>query len=570
VEVAAVAGSPYVDEGLVNDQEYAYAVVAVDGHGNRSAESAQARATPTDLTAPTAPTGLSGERDGPVVRLSWTPNPEPDVVEYVVVRDGTEVGTTTGTAYVDEPGDDADHAYALVAVDGHGNRSPLGGLVVVVAQRTEPTTTPAEGAGESGGLAASGDGRWVVVGTRARRDPADTNTAYELHLVDRRTGAARRIAPLPAGATGATDPTNAAAPAVSDDGRYVALATTAALVPGDTNGRADAYRLDTSSGTWALASVPVGGRVGTTAGTVLQTGTSVSATSPTVVLSGDGDLVLFYSARADLVAGDTNGAVDVFAKRMSTGEVVRVSATATGGNLPRTATGPALALTPDGRVAVFPATAASGPAVLYRKVLAGPGAGEVRVLSSVVVAGATTEYGVFRDAGDVAVSDDGRYVALVTAAKVGTSTPGASWSTGLAYRLDTATGALVALGTGQRTAWEHQVELDPTGRYAFWSTAAPAVAEDVNGHTDHYRRDLGDGTAGAVVLVTADAQGAPAPAGAGPTGSVTPAEYGRVLAASGDRVLVTTSQPLQPGDVNRRRDLYARDLGTGTVGSPLG
>ena len=148
-----------------------------------------------------------------------------------------------------------------------------------------------------------------------------------------------------------------------------------------------------------------------------------------------------------------------------------------------------------------------------------------------------------------------------------TSSPGQAWSTGLAYRVDTVTGAVVPLGSGQTTVWEHQVELDPTGRYAFFATAAAALPVDGNGHTDHYRRDLEGGVAGSLVLVTADAAGR---ATTGPTGAITPAEYGRLLALTGDRVLVTTSQPLSATDANRVRDLYTKDLVTGAVGVGVG
>ncbi len=132
--------------------------------------------------------------------------------------------------------------------------------------------------------------------------------------------------------------------------------------------------------------------------------------------------------------------------------------------------------------------------------------------------------------------------------------------------MDTVTGAVVPLGTGQTTVWEHLVELDPTGRHAF-STAAAALPADTNGHTDHYRRDLDGGVPGPLVLVTADASGRPT---TGPTGAITPAEYGRVLAVTGDRVLVTTSQQLSASDVYRLRDLYTKDLRTGAVGVGLG
>ncbi|WP_448620960.1 fibronectin type III domain-containing protein [Geodermatophilus sp. URMC 65] len=70
VEIATPAGSTYTDPGLANDSTYAYALVAVDAHGKRSG-SATASATPTDLTPPPAPTGVTGVDTvtGAVVRL---------------------------------------------------------------------------------------------------------------------------------------------------------------------------------------------------------------------------------------------------------------------------------------------------------------------------------------------------------------------------------------------------------------------------------------------------------------------------------------------------------------------
>jgi hypothetical protein len=280
-----------------------------------------------------------------------------------------------------------------------------------------------------------------------------------------------------------------------------------------------------------------------------------------VALSGDGGLVFFYSGRSDLVPGDTNGVVDLFAKRMSDGTVTRVSTTATGANLAGAATGPALAVTPDGRYVLFPSASSTGVTLLYRKDLT---TGALAVVSQVTAAGRTTQYAVHRDAGDVALSDDGRYAALVTTSRITTTTPTATASTGLAYRVEVATGAAVAMGSGQLTTWEHQVELDPTGRWGFFTTAAAELAGDTDGHTDAYRRDL---SGGGLVLVTADAAGR---CTSGPATAVGPAEYGRVTAVTGGAVLVTTSQALLPADTNKVRDLYAKDLATGAVGSPLG
>jgi hypothetical protein len=155
---------------------------------------------------------------------------------------------------------------------------------------------------------------------------------------------------------------------------------------------------------------------------------------------------------------------------------------------------------------------------------------------------------------------------VVTAARITTATPATIGSTGLAYRVDTTTGNALALGAGQQTVWEHQVALDPTGRYAFFATSAAELAADTNGHTDHYRRDLAGGVSGPLLLVTTDASGVVT---AGPVGSIAPTEYGRLIAVTGDRVVVTTSQALVSADTNRLRDLYEKDLVSGTVSSSL-
>ncbi|RBY95954.1 hypothetical protein DQ237_12550 [Blastococcus sp. TF02-8] len=656
VEIATVTGTSYVDTGVADGVSYTYALVAVDSQGSRSPQSATASAGPTDTTPPASPTGLAAVAGEDRVTLSWSANPEPDLAGYRVLRDGVEIATVTGTGYTDTGRTvGVTYTYALVAVDTHGNRSGSSAAVpatprdmapapptgvtatpgdrravvawtppadtdvvgyrvlaedgTVVASATAPAdriavkdlangttyrftvvavdagghvsapsaqvpVTPASppvpvlGAGESGGLAVSADGRKVVVGTRERLEASDTNTAYELYLIDRQAGTSRRLAPLPPSATGASDPTNGSAPAISADGRTVVLATTASLVPADTNTVTDVYRFDVATSAWSLVSTTPDGRVSsTTAGAVLQTGSSVYATSAPVVVSADGDLVLFYSARSDLVAGDTNGVVDLFAKRLSSGAVTRVSTTTAGGNLTGAATGPALEITPDGRYALFPATTSTGTVLLYRKTLTGTGAGELVVASTVSSRGGPVQFPVYRDAGDISISDDGRYVGLVTSSRITTTNPAATGTVGLAYRVDLMTSTALALGDGQQTVWEHQVELDPTGRYAFYATAAAAVAADTNGHTDHYRRDLAGNAVGPLVLVTADADGRPT---TGPVGSVAPSEYGRLTALTGDRVVVTTSQALVSADTNRLRDLYLKDLGTGVASSPLG
>ena len=125
VQVVALSGTTFVDAGLTNDTTYSYTLAAVDTHGNRSADSPPVTATPTDLAAPAAPTGLGAVRGDGRVDLSWTANTEPDVATYRVLRDGVEVATVAGTAYSDTGRtNDVTYTYRLVAVDTHGNRSP--------------------------------------------------------------------------------------------------------------------------------------------------------------------------------------------------------------------------------------------------------------------------------------------------------------------------------------------------------------------------------------------------------------------------------------------------------------
>jgi chitodextrinase len=144
VEVATVTGTTYLDPGLVNDRTYTYTLVAVDGHGNRSATSAGVQVTPTDLTPPAAPAGLTAVRGDGQVTLSWTANAETDLASYRVLRDGVEVATVTGaTAYTDTRlVNDTPYRYTLAAVDTHGNRSISSAAVTATPHELDAPAPP--------------------------------------------------------------------------------------------------------------------------------------------------------------------------------------------------------------------------------------------------------------------------------------------------------------------------------------------------------------------------------------------------------------------------------------------
>lgn len=92
--------------------------------------------------------------------------------------------------------------------------------------------------------------------------------------------------------------------AMSADGRRVAFAATAAnVVPGDTNAQPDAFVRDRWLGTVSRQSVA-------TAGTQANNETRI------VTISGEGRHIAFSSSATNLVAGDTNGVLDVFVRDM--------------------------------------------------------------------------------------------------------------------------------------------------------------------------------------------------------------------------------------------------------------
>jgi len=107
-------------------------------------------------------------------------------------------------------------------------------------------------------------------------------------------------------------------PSISDDGRYVAFESEASnLVPGDTNGGGDVFVHDRQTGA-------------TTRVSVSSTGEQANDSSGAAAISGDGRYVAFYSYASNLVAGDTNGMVDIFVHDRQTGSTTRVSVDSSG------------------------------------------------------------------------------------------------------------------------------------------------------------------------------------------------------------------------------------------------
>ena len=164
----------------------------------------------------------------------------------------------------------------------------------------------------------SGDGARVIfsapsnsVGNGAQSlVPGDTNLAADIYIKTLATGGVIRVSDSAAGEIGNG---LSLTPVLSPDGTKAAFATDATnLFPGDTNGHRDIVIKDLATGVVTQVSVNAAGVEG-------------DGDSNAPVFSPDGTKVAFVSTATNLVAGDTNGAMDVFVKDLVTGVVTRVS-----------------------------------------------------------------------------------------------------------------------------------------------------------------------------------------------------------------------------------------------------
>jgi hypothetical protein len=178
----------------------------------------------------------------------------------------------------------------------------------------------------SGGFAISADGRFVAFESSAwNLVPGDLNHATDIFVHDRLSGATVRVS---VGSSNSEADEECLGPAMSAEGRFVAFTSRATnLVDDDTNGTADVFVrdrdpdgngvFDEDNGVTSRMSVDSNGVQG-----------DLSSGGPSI--SADGRLVSFDSSATNLVAGDTNGATDVFVHDRATGATTRVSLSSEG------------------------------------------------------------------------------------------------------------------------------------------------------------------------------------------------------------------------------------------------
>jgi hypothetical protein len=209
-----------------------------------------------------------------------------------------------------------------------------------ITSRISVDSSGAEGNGASYYAAPSATARFVAFHSLATNlVTADTNGWADVFVHDRTSGVTTRVS---VDSTGVEGNNLSEYPSISADGRYVLFQSRASnLVPGDANGVVDIFVRDRVLGTTTCVSVDPAGVPG-------NLGCGYSA------ISGDGRVVAFMSAASNLVPGDTNQRTDVFARDLAAGLTDRVSVSTAGveGNNLSQVRSPT-ALSYDGRFVAF-------------------------------------------------------------------------------------------------------------------------------------------------------------------------------------------------------------------------
>ncbi len=330
-------------------------------------------------------------------------------------------------------------------------------------------------------------------------------------------------------------------PRISGDGRFITFQSLARnLVSGDTNGVNDIFVKDLHSGELTLVSVT-------------DRGVRANGESFFPSISGDGHLVAFQSAATNLVAGDTNNQSDIFLKDLRSGELTRVSTTASGGQ--GQGMSHSVALSEDGSTAAFVSRASNlvpgdtnGVPDIFVKYLA---TGDIVCASSTdtgAPANGSSDYGARHRP---AISGDGHYVAFASRAGNLSSDDGPGWDI---FVKDLHTGAveLASIGRGNAAAAangdSYQPAISTDGRYvAFTSTASNLVAGDVNDRADVFVKDMVTGA----VEMASDAWA-----------TATGPGYSRQPAISDDGRYVAFTRVNQEGTSS---DVYVKDRVTGEL-----
>ena len=350
---------------------------------------------------------------------------------------------------------------------------------------------------------------------------------------------ARTIALVDAAPDGTPGNGGAGGSDISDDGRYIAFASTSDnLVAGDVNGTTDIFVRDTQTATTTLVSAGLDGQPANNSADFVA------------AISGNGRYVAFTSYASNLVPDDTNNERDVFVYDRQTGVTARASIFAGGRQIQGISSG--ATISNNGRSVAFLVTAFNG---VDDQGL--PLNGQVAFVHDMQT-GTTIRVSLQADGGtnlpvfQVAISGSGKRVVF---SGFGDWIGDGGASTGI-FVHDLSSGATVRANlpaTGDTLPDGTNPSISKDGTKVSWESYDPYVPADSNGMGDVYIRDL---IADTTTLVTANRRGTDA----GNSHSTS----GRLAAGGRYVAFYSSASNLVVHDINGNlSDVFVRDLNTG-------